>query len=120
MQIEPIRIAVVTGEHNYDVLNFQRSAADMDPERLKREFGDKLVFHGGMDVQTILREGSMDEVIKEAEHISRTLGAGGGFIYGPTHNIQVDAPVQNVLAMYDFILGDEAKGKFEDANNADS
>jgi len=100
-----------------DVLNFQRSAANMDPEKLKKEFGGKLVFHGGMDVQTILRAGSVDDVKKEADFIASTLGAGGGFIFGPTHNIQADAPVENVLAMYDFILGDEAKGEFEDIDN---
>ncbi len=89
----------------------------MDPEKLKKEFGGKLVFHGGMDVQTVLRAGSVDDVKKEAAFIAETLGAGGGFIFGPTHNIQVDAPVENVLAMYDFILGDEAKGEFKDIDN---
>ena len=37
----------------------------------------------------------------------------------PTHNIQMDAPVENVLAMYDLILGDEAEGEFTDSDNPD-
>jgi len=102
-----------------EILHFQRSAADMDPETLKREFGEGLIFNGGMDVQSILRAGSVDEVKEEAAYIAGTLGQGGGFVYGPTHSIQVDAPVENVLAMYDFILGDEAKGEFKDSDNPD-
>lgn len=101
-----------------DVLNFQRSADGMDPAKLKSEFGDKIAFCGGMDVQTIVREGNVDEVLKEAAYISQTLGKGGGFVFGPTHNIQVDAPVENILAMYDFILGDEAKGEFKDSDDS--
>ena len=106
-------------EAGIDILHFQRSAADMDPENLKREFGEGLMFNGGMDVQSILRAGSVDEVKEEAAYIAQSLGKDGGFIYGPTHNIQVDAPVENVLAMYDFILGEEAKGEFKDTDNPD-
>jgi uroporphyrinogen decarboxylase len=102
-----------------EVLNFQRSAAGMNPETLKEEFGDRLIFNGGMDVQTIVRAGAADEVREEARYIAATLGEGGGFVFGPTHNIQVDAPVENVLAMYDFILGDEAQGEFRDTDNPD-
>ena len=47
-----------------DVLNpVQTSARGMDPERLKREFGDKLCFWGGgCDTQTVLPFGTPEEV----------------------------------------------------------
>ncbi|MCZ2075173.1 MAG: hypothetical protein HUU41_05380 [Bryobacteraceae bacterium] len=82
-----------------DVLQF--SAEGMDPREIKSTFGDRLCFHGGMDVQATLPRCSPGEVHRTArEHIA-VLGAGGGYILSPTHNIQADTPPANILAMYD-------------------
>jgi len=80
----------------------QTRAAGMQPEGLKRDFGDALCFYGGMDLQQILCKGTPDDVVTEAKHLIDVLGQHGGYIFGPGHTyIQPDAPIENVMAMYD-------------------
>ena len=87
-----------------DILNpIQTSAQGMDPAALKREFGEQLVFHGGIDVQQILPFATPEMVREEVKHIVATLGQGGGYILAPSHNIQADVPPENILAMYEAI-----------------
>ncbi len=87
-----------------DILNpIQTSAQGMDPAALKREFGEQLVFHGGIDVQQILPFATPEKVREEVKRIVAILGQGGGYILAPSHNIQADVPPENVLAMYQAI-----------------
>ena len=80
----------------------QTRAAGMEPEGLKRDFGKDLCFYGGMDLQQVLCKGTPQEVADEARHLIDVLGKDGGYIIGPGHTyIQIDAPVENILAMYD-------------------
>ena len=89
----------------YDLLNpVQTTALDMDPARLKREFGGDLVFWGSIDTQRILPFGTEGEVRSEVREKIDTLGEGGGFIMAPCHNIQANTPPGNVVAMYDEAL----------------
>ena len=81
-----------------DVLQF--SADGMDPREIKTAFGDRLCFHGGMDVQTTLPRASVEEVRRVTRERLDVLGRGGGYILSPTHNIQVDTPPENIMAMY--------------------
>jgi uroporphyrinogen decarboxylase len=81
-----------------DVLQF--SADHMDPQEIKAEFGGRLCFHGGMDVQSTLPLGTEDEVRRSARERIDVLGRDGGYILAPTHNIQVDTPPENIVAMY--------------------
>jgi uroporphyrinogen decarboxylase len=90
-------------DNGVDILNpVQVSARGMDPARLKREFGDKVIFWGGgVDSQKVLPFGSPQEV---RENVRRNLEAfkpGGGYVFNNVHNIQADVPADNVLAMYD-------------------
>ena len=82
-----------------DVLQF--SADGMDPREIKAAFGERLCFHGGMDVQSTLPRGTEEEVRRVTRERMEVLGRGGGYILAPTHNIQSDTPVANILAMYD-------------------
>jgi uroporphyrinogen decarboxylase len=85
-----------------DLLNpIQPDARDMAPERLKAEFGERLSFHGGIDIIKTLPRGSPDQVRAEVRRRVRTLGAGGGYILASSHHIQPDTPLENVLAMYE-------------------
>jgi len=90
-------------EAGVDILNpVQCSAAGMDPDRLKREFGDRIVFWGGgVDTQKTLPFGWPDEVRAEVRARIRTFAPGGGYVFNSIHNIQAKTPVENVLAMYD-------------------
>jgi uroporphyrinogen decarboxylase len=87
-----------------DLLNpIQWRSKGMDREALKQDFGDYLVFHGAMDNQYTLPFGTVDEVRQEVLDNLRILGAGGGYILAPCHNIQAITPVENVLAMYETV-----------------
>jgi uroporphyrinogen-III decarboxylase len=86
----------------FDVLNpVQTGAAEMDPHRLKAEFGDQLVFWGGgIDTQKTLPFGDSETVAQEVHERIRTFGPGGGFVFNPIHNVQSGVPVENLLALY--------------------
>ena len=85
-----------------DALNpIQADAAGMEPEGLKADFGDKLAFHGGIDIIQTLPHGSVEDVRHEVRERIRVLGAGGGYVLASSHHIQSDTPIENVLALYD-------------------
>jgi len=84
------------------VLNpIQWRCKGMDRDGLKRDFGDKLVFHGGVDNQHTLPFGTPEDVRQEVLDNYRILGAGGGYILAPCHNIQSVTPPENIAAMYE-------------------
>jgi uroporphyrinogen decarboxylase len=86
-----------------DILNpVQISAANMEPERLVREFGGRIVFWGGgCDTQRVLPFGTPDEVRQHVRHNIEVFGSGtGGFVFTQVHNIQQDVPVENAEAMF--------------------
>ncbi|MHB9033425.1 MAG: uroporphyrinogen decarboxylase family protein [Anaerolineae bacterium] len=85
-----------------DVLNpIQWRCKGMDRELLKSNYGDKLIFHGGVDNQYTLAFGQPEEVKQEVADNLRILGAGGGYILAPCHNIQAVSPPENIVALYD-------------------
>jgi len=85
-----------------DLLNpIQWRAVGMERETLKARYGERLIFHGALDNQYTLPFGSPEEVRQEVRDNLRILGAGGGYILAPCHNIQPITPPENVLAMYE-------------------
>jgi len=89
-------------EAGIDILNpIQWRCNGMDREGLKRDFGDKVIFHGGVDNQYTLAFGSVEEVRQEVIDNIRILGEGGGYILAPCHNIQAISPPENIVAMYE-------------------
>lgn len=92
-------------EMGVDIINpVQLDALGMDPTVLKEKFGDRLCFHGGIDIVRTLRSGSPSEVIEEAQHLISGLGQNGGYILCSSHHIQPDTPIENILALYDLSL----------------
>ena len=88
-------------ELGVDVLDpIQPTGAEMRPEGLKRDFGDRLSFHGGMDMQNLLPHATPAQVEAEAQRYCEVAGAGGGYILGPAHLFQPDVPPENILAVY--------------------
>lgn len=88
-------------ELGVDVLDpIQPVSAEMAPERLKAQYGDRLSFHGGMDMQKLLPFGTPEQIQAEARRYSEVLGSGGGYLLGPAHLFQPDVPPENVLAVY--------------------
>ena len=88
-------------EAGIDILNpIQWRCKGMDRETLKRDFGDKVVFHGGVDNQKTLPFGKREEVEEEVIYNIKVLGKNGGYILAPCHNIQPITPVENIVKMY--------------------
>jgi len=84
-----------------DVLNpIQPFTEKMDFARIKKEFGQKLVFHGGVSLQGALRFGTPAEVEQEVQDRVSVLGKGGGYILCTAHNIQADTRTGNILALF--------------------
>ncbi|MGA9121349.1 MAG: uroporphyrinogen decarboxylase family protein [Bacteroidota bacterium] len=90
-------------EAGFDILNpVQCSAAEMDPQRLKLEYGGEFTFWGGaIDTQKTLPFGTPEEVAVEVKSRIDTFGRGGGFVFNAVHNIQARVPADNLLAMID-------------------
>jgi uroporphyrinogen decarboxylase len=88
-------------EMGIDVLNpLQPRAAGMDMARIKAEFGNRLVFHGAVDIQHTLPHGTPAEVQAEVRERCQVLGRGGGYICTSAHYLQADTPLENIIAMY--------------------
>ncbi len=79
----------------------QPEVAGLDPDSLKKKYGARLSFHGGVSVAELLPRGTPADVRRGVGRIARTLGQGGGYVMASSHHIQADTPVANVLAMYD-------------------
>ena len=85
-----------------DVLDpIQVAAHGMEPAALKRDFGDRLAFHGGMCTQRTLPFATPQEVREAVLDRIATLGAGGGYILASSHDLSADTPPENIVAMYD-------------------
>ena len=87
----------------FDIINpVQIAAKDMDPQRLKDEFGDRVTFWGGgVDTQKTLPFGTPEQVREEVLKLCDIFGKNGGFVYNTVHNIQANVPVENVVALMD-------------------
>lgn len=95
-----------------DILNpVQISASGMDPNFLKKNYGDKLVFWGGgVDTQKTLPFGTPEEVKEEVENNMLIFGKDGGFVFNTVHNIQATVPVDNLIAMFETV---RKKGSYD-------
>ncbi len=86
-----------------EVLNpVQVSAEGLeDTARLKREFGARLSFWGGIDTRWVLPRGAPADVREEVRRRIADLAGDGGFILTSVHNIQPEVPATNVCAMFE-------------------
>jgi uroporphyrinogen decarboxylase len=93
-------------ELGVDILNpVQISAAEMDPARLKREFGRDIVFWGGgIDTQQVLPHATTEQVRQHVQHLLGIFAPGGGYVFCQVHNIQADVPPENIVAMFEAAL----------------
>lgn len=89
-------------EMGVDAVNpVQVSAAGMDIQELKREYGRDIAFWGaGCDSQTVLPFGTPAQVADEVRRTIDILAPGGGFIFAPIHNVQAGVPAENTAAMF--------------------
>lgn len=90
-------------ECGVDIINpVQISANNMSAEKLKREFGDKIIFWGGAyDAQLFNKGENYDGVYKKVSDLINTLKQGGGYIFSGVHNLTPEIPVCHLKAMLD-------------------
>jgi uroporphyrinogen decarboxylase len=93
-------------EAGLDIYNpVQFTAADMELEGLKRDFGKDLVFWGGgVNTQSTLKNETPEKVSDEVKRILDIMAPGGGFVFTPVHNVQEDIPPENFWAMWDTLM----------------
>ena len=83
-----------------NILNpVQPNCKGMDSSLLKKKYGDRLCFHGGIDIQKAL-PASREDVIKEVEMRIDSFAPGGGYILAPANHVQKDTPAENVVLLY--------------------
>ena len=86
-------------EIGVDILNPVQVSAMGDTAELKQRFGSQMTFWGGIDTQSVLPNGTPQDVEEEVRHQIRDLGPGGGFVVASVHNIQPDVSPENIIAM---------------------
>ena len=93
-------------EVGFEILNpVQTNCKGMDPDRLKREFGQDVTFWGGgCDTRHVLNRMSPSEVKRHVRERLEVFAPGGGFVFNPVHNILPEVPPENIIAMFDAIV----------------
>jgi len=86
-----------------DILNpVQTTTKDMEPERLKREFGRDIVFWGGCcNTRDVLSGGTPEDVAKDVKNRINILGENGGLVFNQIHNILADVSPENIISMFE-------------------
>lgn len=89
-------------EAGYDILNpVQTTARDMEPERLKKDFGMDITFWGGgCNTRTVLNHGTPRQVYDYTKRMIDIFMKDGGYVFNQEHNILPDVPPENIMAMY--------------------
>jgi len=92
-------------EVGIEIINpVQTNAKDMEPEKLKKEFGNDVTFWGGgADTRVVLNRGTPEEVKSHVLERLKIFSKGGGFVFNTVHNILPDVPPENILAMFEAI-----------------
>jgi len=89
-------------ESGVDVFNpFQPEV--MDVFEIKKQYGSRLSFFGGVSVQRTLPYGTVAEVREEVQRLLEVVGRNGGYIAAPSHSIPADAKPENIAAMIEVL-----------------
>lgn len=87
-------------EIGLDVLESVQPEA-MDPYELKRRWGDRLTFWGGLGSQSTIPFGTPQQIRDEVRRLCNEMGQGGGYILAPAKALQPETPTQNAAAVFE-------------------
>ena len=73
----------------------------MDPEEVKRLYGDRVTLHGCGSLQRTLPFGTVEDCRNEVRHLIRTCGHNGGLVLRISNAIGFDVPIENVVAWFE-------------------
>lgn len=98
--VEPFMESFI--KSGFDIINpVQINAAGMDPGKLKKKYGDRIVFWGGgVDTQKVLPFGKPSDVENQVMELCEIFSKDGGFVFNPIHNVQANVPVENIAAIF--------------------
>jgi uroporphyrinogen decarboxylase len=87
-------------EIGVDVFHSIEPLPAWDLGEIKRLYGDRLAFMGGIDIREALQGG---KARVEAEVTARLLelGPGGGYVLAPANHLQWDIPPENLFTLYE-------------------
>ena len=74
----------------------------MEVEALMQRYRGRLTFHGGLSTQRTLPFGTVEDVRAETKRLLK-MGAGGGYIFAPAHDVEGDVPLENMLAFIELV-----------------
>jgi uroporphyrinogen decarboxylase len=98
-------------EIGLDVLeSVQPEPAGMNPYGLKRRWGDKITFWGGLGSQSLIPFGRPDQIRSEVKRLCRQMGEGGGYILAPAKPLQPDTPTENAVAVLEAFTDQQGSG----------
>ena len=88
-------------DHGLDILqSIQPEASNMDPGGLKKNFGGRICFQGGISIQNILPNGTPEHVEEHVKYVFENMMANGGYIACTAHNIQADTSIENIETLF--------------------
>ncbi|MCA9428240.1 MAG: methyltransferase, partial [Candidatus Omnitrophica bacterium] len=92
-------------EAGFEIINpVQTNCVDMEPAKLKKEFGKDLTFWGGFcDTRHILNRATPEEVKDHVRKRIEILSPGGGAVFNTVHNILPEVPPENIVAMFEAV-----------------
>lgn len=83
-----------------EILNpIQPKANGMEPEGLKKDFGKRIIFHGGLDTQEVLPFLDGNAICEEVNRLMEIMLEDGGYIFAAAHNIQEDVAPEKLVVM---------------------
>ena len=99
------QIKIIRDNMGVDVLNpIDPSGGIQDIFQIKNQYGDRITLSGNIDIDTVLKDGSPEEVKADViEHMEK-LGKGGGYIVASSHNLHELIPIENYYAMRDAVM----------------
>jgi len=89
---------IAMGMNGVDTL--QPEAANMSPQYLKEHFGGRLTFRGCISTAGALAYGTAEQTEQVCRETLACFRECRGYHFAPTHMIQDNTPVENVIAMY--------------------
>jgi uroporphyrinogen decarboxylase len=82
----------------------QPEAKNSNPYDLKKKFGKDITFWGGLGSQDMIPFRSPSEIKDEIRNLCQNMSKNGGYILGPSKEIQPETPIENIIAVVETFI----------------